>query len=192
MTDDEVRAARERAEAATPGPWTFETFPNGLYEGVPGPSYDVAHGDPADARDRYSVLEDLNAANAVFIAAARTDVPLLAGEVDFLRGLLRDCQEDGRDVAALEASRRENEVMREALVQTAEGTFGLWGDRARAVLDRLGVAYREPEAASPGDRAMAEHRERIEELVAVTRVAGGRTVEEFRDRATALEANRAD
>jgi hypothetical protein len=90
LTPEQVRAIRERAEKATPGPWTADKPPRdndgwslaviiaavargqGIYAIPPGGSYPAA---------------DQN-----FIAAARTDVPALCATVEALRGLLGEAR----------------------------------------------------------------------------------------------------
>ena len=78
LSDDELRAMEERAERATPGPW-----------GVDG--NDCAVETPADGADgNVCLVRPRRAANADFIAHARTDLPRLLAEVRALR------EENGR------------------------------------------------------------------------------------------------
>lgn len=79
MTDDDLRAIRERAEAATPGPWERReaTVCAGRHN-MPLP-YEGGYIDGA-------MLDDRDAhANAAFIAASRTDVVRLLDEVERFR-----------------------------------------------------------------------------------------------------------
>lgn len=74
----EVEAAiRQRVEAATPGPWTthgtYVEYADGLFE--------------VNSTGRYGTW----AADAAFIAAARTDIPVLLAEIDRLRERIGRC-----------------------------------------------------------------------------------------------------
>lgn len=78
------RDIRDRANAATPGPWTADgttvTTPDGRTL-----VYEVLLGDD-DTRDEFPQAR----ADAAFIAAARTDVPALLDEVRRLSRLVDD------------------------------------------------------------------------------------------------------
>ena len=89
MTNDELSAIRERAVAATPGPWEMQPIGRSSF------GYELRQ------RDSLSVLlytegcyvPKQEEANALFIAHAREDVPALLAEVDRLRAentLLRE------------------------------------------------------------------------------------------------------
>ena len=99
---DEVRAIAARAEAATPGPWWHQVT-TACYDVIEGgertsdSDYIAMMGtdyDGHDTRDAPNVQAD-----SEFIAHARSDIPTL--------------------LAALEASERENERLREALNELA-------------------------------------------------------------------------
>lgn len=72
MTPIDLAAVRKLADAATPGPWTAE--PSCYVEGPDGEI--LADIDAAAER---------GAANAAFIAEARTIIPSMAGEIEALR-----------------------------------------------------------------------------------------------------------
>ena len=82
MTDQELRGIRERADRATPGPWRLgygcrtEVFQADEKRHEDGRTHVTYCGLDTNAR---------HAADAVFIAAARTDVPSLVAEVERLR-----------------------------------------------------------------------------------------------------------
>lgn len=67
MTHDELQAIKARAEAATPGPWTF----------------DIEDWKVVNAESQHASSEE----DWQFIAHARTDVPALVAEVERLREL---------------------------------------------------------------------------------------------------------
>lgn len=76
-----MKRIRERAEAATPGPWDHRPVANFIL----------------DAGGNVLIGDDMGRANAQFIAAARTDVPALCDEIDRLRAerdaLLTPCEQ---------------------------------------------------------------------------------------------------
>lgn len=110
MSDHELAAIKVRAEAATPGPWDVEPDDGGA----------DWHGFATKASIRTAGWSDgagwckygFDAADATFIAHARTDVPALLAEVERLRGaanwLLEQVEAtDGPDIdAAAEQLRR--------------------------------------------------------------------------------------
>lgn len=77
MTTDDIKAALERAEKATAGPWEVQRYTNYIGWGVYAANrgciaerwYDTEQDEPYGS--------ELNA-NSVFVANARTDVPRLA------------------------------------------------------------------------------------------------------------------
>jgi len=77
MTDEELQAIEQRAEAASQGPWTLFGAGNACVyadsEGSIVASCGLCVGRPRDGR------------NAEFIAHARADVPALLGEIRRLR-----------------------------------------------------------------------------------------------------------
>lgn len=74
MTDEQLVAIRQRTEAATPGPWTYDVWPGGVYGGENYSSLVACDGDEADM---------------LFIAHAREDVGALLDEVERLRKIAR-------------------------------------------------------------------------------------------------------
>lgn len=82
MTRQQVQAARERAEKATPGPWSTNLSGKGEHS-ITGPEL-------AYVADVYSRLagainypsDEEAIGNLAFIAAARTDVPALAASLE--------------------------------------------------------------------------------------------------------------
>lgn len=82
----DLDAIRERADAATPGPWW--PWHRGQYVG-----WEIAVGEPdEDGRPTARLPDDMRtdigrAEDARFIAAARTDVPALVDEVERLRAV---------------------------------------------------------------------------------------------------------
>ena len=114
MTDDELRAVRERAELATPGPWAV--WPGPEYVGG-GEDLCIGAGDTwlANVENRHcrktahhmgcheegcrleedsdicTFSDNITAeqrATAAFIAHARQDIPKLLTEIDHLRGAI--------------------------------------------------------------------------------------------------------
>ena len=70
MTDAELQAIKERADAATAGPWHYDSYSTVFL---------------ADAEAICYVPDQPRSKNATFIAAAREDVPALVAEVERLR-----------------------------------------------------------------------------------------------------------
>ena len=102
--DLDIAAIRQRADNATPGPWTLMTdscdcggdwgcrhgeFPFALRLPTHTVSNQNRPCDPGDSLDSYrhnaSEFGDLTMADGEFIAAARSDVPALLAEVERLR-----------------------------------------------------------------------------------------------------------
>jgi hypothetical protein len=88
MTDEELAGVEARANAATTGPWEWkvrdDSGPLAMHSG------DVIVFDDGTAWGEYGSPMHNAAADATFIAHARTDVPALVAEVRRLRGLVRD------------------------------------------------------------------------------------------------------
>lgn len=92
-------AIRARAEAATPGPWAI---PNANVFRVIAP--DAQHTNPKQGMGPpypWRIVADMgdqdgNAADALFIAYARTDVPALLAEVVRLRAALAQVRATNR------------------------------------------------------------------------------------------------
>jgi hypothetical protein len=81
MTNEELKAIRERAEAATPGPWIAEG------ETVYSSGVLIAGTYPA------MICDDCDITEAEFIAHAREDVPKLLAEIERLRSALEEISE---------------------------------------------------------------------------------------------------
>lgn len=94
MPDDELAAVRAREAAATPGPWCTDDWE--IYQGVDYEAGAEWIGETCRAVGRSQ--EDR--ANAAFIAAARTDIPVLLAEVARLRRALGEAADT---VAELES-----------------------------------------------------------------------------------------
>jgi hypothetical protein len=80
MTDGgtplDLEAIKARADAATEGPWFYDGNPSAVVVGGDGRSL---------CASAYNWPDPVCAANATFIAAARSDVPALVAEVSRLR-----------------------------------------------------------------------------------------------------------
>jgi len=132
MTEDELSKIEARANAATPGPWTF--LPDQRLErrglGILGPSFErvALMPEPAGAHP----------VDALFVAHARTDVPALVAEVRRLR-LALHIAVDGWEIAATtipgddRAESRERERLR-----------GMLGGASRAELEDAAGVRRDP------------------------------------------------
>lgn len=120
MNDEELREARrkagearERAEKATPGPWTVDTdvFEEGesIEIVVMGQNpmemmfTDATTIMPTSLEAHDAAKETQNYRNGEFVAHARTDVPELSALVDALAGEVEEKQQD------VENLRKENE-----------------------------------------------------------------------------------
>lgn len=99
-TPDPLAAIRERAEKACPGPWSVEDR-DGYITGHITAKEHTYCGNKRERRDSVTAPASMTHADAAFIAAARSDVPFLLGEVDRLSGQVRavrelcDCWETG-------------------------------------------------------------------------------------------------
>jgi hypothetical protein len=100
MTDEELTAIRERADAATPGPW--QQGSTSMYSGRK-----LVHQD-ATARkvnplgwQRACICREARPTDATFIVHARTDIPALLTEVERLRGALAEYVLDNQRQAHL-------------------------------------------------------------------------------------------
>lgn len=93
MTHDELQAIKARAEAATPGPWTTESYGNDGRDDV-----EIQH--VRGSNGRTVVTTDCNVyttdEDATFIAHARTDVPALVAEVERLQKVHADLEAENR------------------------------------------------------------------------------------------------
>lgn len=111
MTDEELEAMRQRADAATPGPWFVRHLDDDYAASLVAIAItpdtgkgerwsDFDHGEivaatliqnPARYVDAGDGLWDENAA---FIASARTDLPRLIDEINELRARLAESTDD--------------------------------------------------------------------------------------------------
>ena len=108
MTDyaDLVRAARERAEKATPGPWVVGA--------IGGQAYGLTDQRGFELRD-----DGLQEANRDFIAHARTDIPALCDAVEELEREAAEKPVDGwRKLRAADTRIAELEAENERLEQS--------------------------------------------------------------------------
>lgn len=115
MTDDELKAIRARANAATPGPWTGDPEPYNeyIFGADSGMVADTDVNEKPDAVIRIRGAgeqrwrpEGQRDANYHFILHAREDIPALLTEVDRLRKVL-PCLE--RLIEAADHLRREHD-----------------------------------------------------------------------------------
>ncbi len=83
INDDELQQIRQRADAASPGPW------RSFWEGRDhlGGSSCIVTGPPGKTRDDLEII-GATTEDQDFIAHARADVPRLVAEVERLRALL--------------------------------------------------------------------------------------------------------
>lgn len=86
MTDEELTAIKVRADAAPPGPWNYEDWPQCIY----GP--DTEHG----TSGRW-IAEADDHTTGEFIAHARTDIPALLAEIAAIREILQAVADGGAD-----------------------------------------------------------------------------------------------
>lgn len=98
MTDGDLQAIKERAAKATPGPWAGPRITDlwppgwvGVYEG--DGTGDVIPGSIIGVTSHATDNEDLQDANAKFIAHAREDIPMLVEEVERLQEELEGIRE---------------------------------------------------------------------------------------------------
>jgi hypothetical protein len=85
MTPEQLKAIRERAEAATAGPW--ESTTPAAYEGAP----DAAWLKAPRGTDFYTDYDGgIRQADAAFIAHARADVPALLALVEQLQERVKE------------------------------------------------------------------------------------------------------
>lgn len=88
MTDDELNAIEQRANAATPGPWV-DTDPRHIRHAEPN----IYAGDYEVA----DVYDNNGCDDSSFIAHARQDIPALIAEIRRLRAALLQRTEQARD-----------------------------------------------------------------------------------------------
>lgn len=111
LSEERLREIRERADAATPGPWYAIHDDDGMFMNCYAVSTN-ADADPSDPSEPFvagclvqsEVIinpgDRMYAANTAFIAAAREDVPALLAERDRLAALLAEAEALLRDAAA--------------------------------------------------------------------------------------------
>jgi hypothetical protein len=121
----DVDAARARAAAATPGPWEVEITGGVDVTGEGWTNIEIQFNDPLETNAGLMMGEhECAEADAVFIAAARSDVPALADEVERLRAqveLANSTLMAERDAALAEVTR-----LRAALLEAADDVQS-WG-----------------------------------------------------------------
>lgn len=94
ITDAELNAMQARADAATEGPWTARIYTPGKQEDG---TYSWNDGGSVRSMDGQEHIASLfTAADAEFMASARTDVPRLIAEVRRLRERLGDQKETSK------------------------------------------------------------------------------------------------
>lgn len=99
LTSDELKAIRERCEAASDGPWFLDstdygylTIENGPHPSLPAEIYYKEKEAQAESEKLIIIIEtgEWKSGTIEFIAHARTDIPALLDEVERLRhGILR-------------------------------------------------------------------------------------------------------
>jgi hypothetical protein len=150
MTDDDLAAIEARLGVAPTGRWRCDAA-------NPGGDPYIRHGDgrclAAVFGDQGSTATERLALALAIVAARNDDVPALLAEVRFLRGLLADMQEDGRDVRAVEQMRRALAGVVAAYEEyrrpLPEGALAI---RSGEPIDRMGRLAREalaPQEARP-------------------------------------------
>lgn len=106
LTQERLEAMRARLVTATPGPWSADLQPGDCTVWGPAGVHDVdTHHGPApvwlmnlaDGETQPIAFDLREAANAEFIACARTDVADLLAEVDALRAELAEAEQRGRE-----------------------------------------------------------------------------------------------
>lgn len=97
MTPDELKAIRDRCEAASEGPWAM------LYlEQLEGMKYPEARDEPRVVNDSDFICDGdkhfMSTRNLDFIAHSRTDIPKLLDEVERLRELVEAMRDSSRSI----------------------------------------------------------------------------------------------
>ena len=101
MTEQELEAIRQRAEQATPGPWSMKQEGADFYM--------------ADSQGRYL---DITLADAIFAAHSRQDIPALLAEVERLRADIEHVSTVGESlVVSLDSVKADNARLRAAIVE---------------------------------------------------------------------------
>lgn len=88
LRDEELAAIRARADAATRGPWEWQSAWNGQFfwlSGAEDRSVLAAVLDDGSAGGEYEQTIAPDSADGLFVAHARADVPRLLAEIDRLR-----------------------------------------------------------------------------------------------------------
>lgn len=166
MTDLDLDAIRQRAEAATPGPW-----------GYWGQGWIAPESDPQ--RDPVGVPQNLiprHDADAEFIASARTDIPALLAKIEQLQVERDEARAQADHVRMIWDRSGKNDLLEEAIRLRTER------DEARATKDLHKDRQEEylllAQQAEAERDALALHAEALEE----DNRALHETVEELRER----------
>jgi hypothetical protein len=130
MTDAELQAIEARLKAITPGVWRFDGSDVVALDGLW----------PAAVRHLASLRAGANGMNnGAFIVFAPADVAALLAEVRFLRRVLCDMADDGKDVEAVTRYRRALEEVARVGADNGrfcyDGAAGVLEDVARAALE---------------------------------------------------------
>ena len=121
MTNEELQAIKDRADAATPGPWIANPrATDGYVDDFLGAEI---KGPPDAQRGQFARLED-----AEFIAHAREDVPALVAHAEVLRSLFWQALEGVITILIENPETRETTIAMlgdlEAAAQSAEKAAG--------------------------------------------------------------------
>ena len=125
MTEQELAEIRQRANAATPGPWSMKQD---------GAEFYIA--------DRNGRWLDVTLSDAIFISHARQDIPALLAEVERLRADIEHVSTVGESLAAsLDSVKAYNARLRAALddmllLIAEHGTKIMWSHNTRITAAR--------------------------------------------------------
>lgn len=133
MTPEEIAAIRARVEAATLGPWERDSYslrinavdvPKGPMHiaDIRGWGYLTGKGHALALPDEEAIA--IQRANAEFIAAARTDVPVLLQHIDDMTAKLATARADAMEVACSAVCRK----CRDGIPFKKQGNFLHEGD----------------------------------------------------------------
>lgn len=166
MTNDEAKAAKARAEAATPGPWK-NTSGNGsgsVSAPTEGCAVYVNAGAFADAGTVRRWKRD-----AAFIAAARTDVPALVDDLLEARAgkaLALEAFEKGHAlVAALEHDNADLRVRLDAALRCLSMDDRTRADYWRRLSEMAKLAKHHHLCEMPGNCYLCRHNAKVEALL---------------------------
>lgn len=93
MTEDELKAIEERANAATKGTWILGSWGDNVFSVAGGNWTEICR----IKRDDKAIEESQDGRDAAFIAHAHEDVPALVAEVRRLRARLETVLSEGDD-----------------------------------------------------------------------------------------------